>query len=439
MRDMCYSYCADHSLDTSTFMLSFCLTDYRFRIAVPFVLLLSSLFSMDQWTQLAQNNRDLVLSIPYAILAICLVCGFLFKQMRFALLSFALILAYYLIQTRLQTPLNRGTTLLELSMLCFLLPVCCFLTYVVDEMHFTFKQCMVYLATLGVMAIWGKITLAYFTEAHLEQWTQGVLFSLQRISSLPLVLLLYSIAMIGISALFVIRYNRIFDVVIYATLLFTSCVFIAFDTPFISSVFFTLLACCLVFYLLSSSHELAFIDSLTQIANRQAFNSDAARVGKRYAIAMVDVDHFKQFNDTYGHDVGDQVLQLVASRIEQTLEQGKAYRFGGEEFVILYRYKDRMKMQQNLAAIRQAIESYTLRIRDDHSRPTNSALGSQQRGQAKKDASTAKVTVSIGAALSHRHRALHDTLICADKALYQAKRAGRNQVIISDNSAIEHG
>ncbi|MDP5252968.1 MULTISPECIES: GGDEF domain-containing protein [unclassified Vibrio] len=431
MRDMCYSYRVVYSSELHfQFMLSFCLTDYRFRIVVPFILLLGTLFSMDQWIELAQNNKSLVLSIPYAILSICLVCGFLFKQMRFALVSFGLLIIYYLIQTRLQIPLNRGTTLLELSILSFLLPVGCFLAYVVDEMHFTFKQCLLYLSTLAVMALWGNITLAYFTEAHLEHWTQGVLFSIDSVSKLPFVLILYSIIMIGISALFVIRYNRIFDIVIYATLLFTSCVFISFDTPYISSVFFTLLASCLVFYLLSSSHELAFIDSLTKIANRQAFNSDAARIGKRYAVAMIDVDHFKQFNDRYGHDVGDQVLQLVASRIEQTLDQGKAYRFGGEEFVVLYRYKEHNKMKENLEAIRQTIESYPLTLRDEHQRPSHSRVGSQQRGQSTKAKSTTQITVSIGAALSKKHRSLHDTLICADKALYQAKRRGRNQVII---------
>jgi len=59
-------------------------------------------------------------------------------------------------------------------------------------------------------------------------------------------------------------------------------------------------------------------------------------MGRRYVIAMLDVDHFKSFNDTYGHDVGDQVLKMVAAKINGVKGGGKPFRYGGEEFTVIF-------------------------------------------------------------------------------------------------------
>ena len=89
--------------------------------------------------------------------------------------------------------------------------------------------------------------------------------------------------------------------------------------------------------LIETSYVLAYHDELTGIRGRRAFNESLLSLDQQYAIAIVDIDHFKKFNDTYGHDVGDQVLCMVATRLSQVGGDGQAFRCGGEEFSIVFR------------------------------------------------------------------------------------------------------
>src|SRR5690606_24679223 len=84
------------------------------------------------------------------------------------------------------------------------------------------------------------------------------------------------------------------------------------------------------------SWNIAYLDQLTELPGRRALDEALARLEGSYTIAMVDVDHFKKFNDSYGHDVGDQVLRMVASQLREVGGGGKAYRYGGEEFTLLF-------------------------------------------------------------------------------------------------------
>ena len=78
------------------------------------------------------------------------------------------------------------------------------------------------------------------------------------------------------------------------------------------------------------------LDELTDLPSRRSFNDAKLRLGNTYTVAMVDVDHFKHFNDTYGHDAGDQVLRMVAARIAEVSGGGKGYRYGGEDVAVLF-------------------------------------------------------------------------------------------------------
>ena len=115
--------------------------------------------------------------------------------------------------------------------------------------------------------------------------------------------------------------------------------------------------------LIMEAHRIGFRDDLTGIPNRRALNLRLRGLGRRYTIAMLDVDHFKQFNDTYGHDVGDQVLRMVASQIRRIGGGGRAYRYGGEEFTVVFSGKDKEQARPHLEAVREAIADYPLVLR----------------------------------------------------------------------------
>jgi diguanylate cyclase (GGDEF)-like protein len=183
----------------------------------------------------------------------------------------------------------------------------------------------------------------------------------------------------------------------------------------------------LVLAVLQETYRLAFRDELTALPSRRALNERLKALGRRYAVAMVDVDHFKKFNDSFGHDVGDQVLRMVASRLARVGGGGRPFRFGGEEFIVLFPGKSVDDAAPHLEALRADIEAYRMAIRSSD-RPRGQRAGKRRRSGAS-DARTVSVTVSIGVAETNAKNDRPEAVIrAADRALYRAKRGGRNQV-----------
>jgi diguanylate cyclase (GGDEF)-like protein len=201
----------------------------------------------------------------------------------------------------------------------------------------------------------------------------------------------------------------------------------AIRTPLAFPAFVAAAAALLVVAVLRDSHRMAFRDELTGLPGRRALDERLRATGRSYAVAMVDVDHFKKFNDTHGHDVGDQVLKLVASRLAGVGGSGLAFRYGGEEFTILFPGKDADEALPHLERLRTDIAGYRMALRAPD-RPRRTRSGKRLRGGsgAMKHLS---VTVSIGvAARTLRHDEPEAVIKAADRALYRAKRGGRNRV-----------
>ncbi|MDV5099157.1 GGDEF domain-containing protein [Pseudomonas sp. LSJ-87] len=177
------------------------------------------------------------------------------------------------------------------------------------------------------------------------------------------------------------------------------------------------------------AYQMAFRDELTGLPGRRALNERMQRLGRNYVIAMTDVDHFKKFNDTHGHDVGDQVLRLVASRLSKVTGGGRAYRYGGEEFALVFAGKTAEECVPHVEAVREVIANYVMHLRDQHNRPQDDTTGRQRR--AGSSGGTVSVTISIGVAERQAdHRNPEAVLKSADQALYSAKGAGRNCVMV---------
>ena len=194
--------------------------------------------------------------------------------------------------------------------------------------------------------------------------------------------------------------------------------------------FVVTMALLLAIGLMRDYYNMAYRDELTALPQRRALNESMTSLSGRYSIAMLDVDHFKKFNDTHGHDVGDQVLQMVASQIRKVQGGGKAYRYGGEEFTVVFQGKSVDDASYYLDQVRKNIEGYEMVIREKE-RPEAEAKDSKkgrQKGSYRKADKKVSVTISIGAAEKASGERPDDVLKRADEALYRAKKGGRNQV-----------
>ncbi len=170
------------------------------------------------------------------------------------------------------------------------------------------------------------------------------------------------------------------------------------------------------------SYRMAFVDGLTGLPNRRALDETLARLSGSYALAMVDVDHFKNFNDTHGHDAGDIVLRQVG-RVLHRHARGRAFRYGGEEFCVVFEGDDDERTEASLEAARTALESLRIFIPKSGRRIPNK---SRRRDRPE----FVGVTMSIGhASRSAERRHPQEVLKAADGALYRAKDAGRNRVM----------
>ncbi|MDI9639352.1 PAS domain S-box protein [Kamptonema cortianum] len=161
-------------------------------------------------------------------------------------------------------------------------------------------------------------------------------------------------------------------------------------------------------------HNLAAIDGLTGLKNHRTFQSFLAEQydrittnkesGGKIGVILMDVDHFKQFNDSFGHPAGDEVLKKVAETLKSVAGIHMAARYGGEEFVVVTTHADEEEVVAIAEEIREAIEGENWRFR--------------------------KITVSLGVAMWPNESHVHDVVDRADKALYESKRAGRNRVSV---------
>ena len=211
----------------------------------------------------------------------------------------------------------------------------------------------------------------------------------------------------------------------------------------VSTVYSATAACILAASIVENSYLLAYHDELTTLPSRRAFNDALLRLQVPYSIAVVDIDHFKRFNDTYGHDTGDQVLRLVAAGLARVTGGGQAYRCGGEEFNILFAGKTTAQVVDHLEQLRAKIESSEFHPRGGDRRQAprgpdrrdRRTSGRTRKGDAirqfAQDSAPAalSVTVSIGVATSAKEGSGPDHVLqAADKALYRAKANGRNRV-----------
>ncbi len=269
------------------------------------------------------------------------------------------------------------------------------------------EMAVIYYLITEVPTLQKYIDVTLFQE-HLTQWTRlsdlsvltsMVFFTVFVLFSFLHFHIIYHTAFIGIFLLVIIGLHHSGDEY-YMALAFLGVVLTVFGI------------------LLKESYRLAFYDELTSLPGRRALMEDMAKLGRKYSLAMVDIDHFKKFNDTYGHDTGDDVLKMVAGLLSKVEGGGKAYRYGGEEFTILFPSKELQGAFRSMDRLREDLSDTSFTVRTAKSKKRRS------RPQT--------VSIHISSGVVEKSDEDHDPMAVmkrADNALYKAKKKGRNMVV----------
>ncbi|NVO00662.1 MAG: GGDEF domain-containing protein [Geobacteraceae bacterium] len=395
---------------------------------VPLILLFGAFLLVPKVATLSSAHRELLIIAPYLSAVTGMLLSVHFHRGRPFTALLLLNVAYYLYRSYLLEGVTglapQGVFLAMLLLIPF---------------NFALLALM---REKGVLSVAGRLRLGFIAiqaatvwlvfRHHFEEMLPNLTRRLINVSPLdtlliPQPLLALSLAFVLLMVILTIRRQAPIESGLLGALAALLIAFAQVTTSDFPPLFCTTAAIIITLSILQDSYNMAFRDDLTGIPSRRALNEALHGVGRRYVIAMLDVDHFKRFNDTHGHDVGDQVLKMVAKKMLSVSGGGKAYRYGGEEFTILFSGKRIADALPHLESVRKNIEEYRLSIRSDD-RPKDPKQGEGKRGN-RGGSTEVSVTISIGVAeYGEDHGSTAEVMKAADKALYRAKSKGRNQV-----------
>ena len=372
----------------------------------------------------------LLLQLPYILLALAALMALLTNHALEAGITISLLCAYWLIQSFLQSPLNSQPASQIFYLLTLLSPALLITYALLPQSSCLQLQGLlailltpsIILVVAGLLAINPQLFLSSASSA-LKNGLIGTY-----LSTLSWWLLYF--AAIGLClSLSLYQQQSIHNSVLGCSLM-SLITYGWIQLNSVSAFMFSGMGLLLCINLTISLLQIGYRDDLTQIGNRRALQQTAKTLRGPYSVAMVDADYFKKINDQFGHDLGDQTLRVIASLLKQTAEGGKPFRYGGEEFCLLFKGKTEQEVLDTLEACRQAIANYDMVVRDKQQRPKKLKQGEVRRGASKRK-SNFRLTVSIGVASSDNANSnsinpFEQVLKSADKALYRAKASGRN-------------
>lgn len=264
-------------------------------------------------------------------------------------------------------------------------------------------------ASVPAVAVWGQATLQHPHVAFLAEPLWG----------------LGATAVAGLAALASLVWRRgPIDAALPWVAVAAGFILIGSPAPPTASLTLSAAQATLALALVEEGHRLAFRDRLTSLPNRRAFDDHLHRLRGRFALAMIDIDRFKEFNDRWGHDAGDQALRMVATELAKVGGGATAYRYGGEEFAVVFPEQAVRHAVEHLESVRTAIADRGFFIRSKKPKRKRS-----KRTRLRGGGQRVPVTVSGGVATSEIQRSdAQSVLRAADRALYRAKRNGRNRI-----------
>lgn len=392
-----------------------------FLIVVLFYFLVDSKF-------LSLIDVNVLRALPYVIGFVLICFAAMFNRSRFVAPILITLFVYWFIRSHLQTPLSQTTTQSLFISINMLFCAQLILSALIPEKGLMTRVGFAFLLVLGVgdltVVVWGRE--AFFAQAWQSLALPEIIHFTEHYWLSSLILVGHALTVLTLTSMALWKRSAA-EYALLLTWLVGFVVFVDFATPEVSSLGFTGLLLALFILFQQSNYQVTYRDALTGIPSRRSMEDYLPTLSKQYAVAMLDVDHFKKFNDTYGHDVGDQVLKMVASRIHQVAGGGRAFRYGGEEFMVIFNRSDANACYVFLEAVRESIQHYQMTLRGDDREP-DKQKGAERRGHAKQSKvdKSISVTISIGIANSASGLSTKEVIKLADENLYKAKKAGRN-------------
>ena len=424
-----------------------------YQLIIPVVLILISLMVVWKWPQIQEQFKStrelkaflvLLPVLPYTIFFIGILMGWRYNNMGLVMGSCVLGLSYF--TTLRFAPGQWSNTFYEAYIFLFPLNmVMCSL--LIKRYIFTTKGFLsLFLLLFQILiiailcdqidfsssAVVSKFdSLFPFASIRLDDFSNGLksFFKMDRLvifKQIPTpAILSFLLCLTYLSVRFI--KNR--DILLAGYIGSLAAVFLsaAANQPEPASVVFHITAgLILILTNIEASFFMAYNDALTGLPGRRSLNESMMNLGKKYTIAMMDIDHFKKFNDTYGHKTGDDVLKVVGTRLKGISGQAKVFRYGGEEFTAVFPGKSVKESMPHLENFRKMLETsqFVVRLRTrKQSTPVKRGQGPIARQKQ------IQITISIGVAEPEKQTMTPEKVIkAADKALYKAKRSGRNRV-----------
>jgi len=373
--------------------------------------------------------EPIVTVLAELLLPVSLILAFRFRRSRIAIAAITLALANYLLRRPggLAGGADPASALLAFDILAILVPLNLGILALLRERPLSRPTTLVHIGLVLLQPILVSGLLAQLPAAT-EPTAQPPIVELLKT---PQTLLLTYLLVGVVSVLALVLRREAFEGSLIWVLVATALVGIGALDPARASLMLAAAQLTLLVGLVEDSYRLAFHDELTGLPSRRALEESMRSLRGEYALGMVDVDNFKRFNDRYGHDAGDQALRMVAAELARVSHGGRAFRYGGEEFTVVFTGRSVDRAADALEQVRAAIESKRFAIRaPDRPRRRPREPEKSKKAAAATTNKLVALTVSMGVATpSSRRPTPADVLKAADQALYKAKRSGRNRLI----------
>ncbi|MCD9551586.1 hypothetical protein GLP31_03715 [Photobacterium carnosum] len=403
------------------------------RFILPFVITTLMILSYPLLTPFITTYAQLWIKLPFILLGTVVILNYKLPQAQSGSIAIVMLIAYSVIIYWLQTSLANTDTKLIFCLLATLLPLNLLL------LRFIYLPKLFSVATtillLGLSLQYGiTATICYFYQVDFSNWQQTHLFTYHNISSLPLILIIFNLAISCGAGALAVKYYRRIDRHIFICSLLATTTFIFFHYPFISSTTFIICALFLLTDLSYCRYQQNLCDPLTQLADHRALALSLSQLQQDYTIAVIDIDNQAKIIAKHHPQAINDIQRSIAAQLALQSQHSEHLYFVSQQFIMIFEDRKIVECQSIIERLQQDIGAEKYIIEPIIIEP----LPDQTETKAKKGRKkTIKVTVSAGISASHVDQSALTVVqqaIDILQAAQQAKKKKNNQIYVSETN-----